>query len=83
MSAYPRASNFTPPPRLPEPLHLKGTVLESDPSGSSQVRAPAPEKDEKQRCTGLLIHVERRLQAVLIRSPNNYYLPDKPLLSWQ
>ena len=32
-SAYPRAPNFTCPPRLPEPVHLKGTVLEPDPSG--------------------------------------------------
>ena len=43
MSAYPRASNLTPPPRLPKPLHLKGTVLESDPRGLSQVAAlPRP-----------------------------------------
>ena len=43
LSAYPRGSNFTSPPHLSEPLHLKGTVLESDPRGLSQVAAlPRP-----------------------------------------
>ena len=41
--SYPRAPHFEPPPRLSEPVHLKGTVLESDPSGPSQVVAlPRP-----------------------------------------
>ena len=40
---YPRAPHFQPPPHLSEPLDLKGTVLESDPSGPSQVAAlPRP-----------------------------------------
>ena len=35
--SYPRAPHFEPPPRLSEPLHLKGTVLEYNPRGPSQV----------------------------------------------
>ena len=43
MSACPCGSNFSSPPRLSEPLHLKGTVLESDPRGLLQVVAlPCP-----------------------------------------
>ena len=41
--SYPRTSNDPPPMCLSEPLHLKGTVLESDPGGLLQVAAlPRP-----------------------------------------
>ena len=41
--SYPRAPLFQPPPQLPEPLHIYGTVLEPDPRGPSHVAAlPCP-----------------------------------------
>ena len=41
--SYPRAPHFQPPLHLSKPLHLKGTVLESDPSSPLQVMAlPRP-----------------------------------------
>ena len=62
--SYPRTSNYPPPLYLSEPLHLKGTVLESNPSGLSQVAAlPRPHLKWKTRCTGLTISVDHRLQA--------------------
>ena len=62
--SYLRTSNHPPPLYLSKPLHLKGAVLESDPSGLSQVAAlQCPHLKWKTRCMGLRISVDHQLQA--------------------